>query len=629
MQVLKLFRKYNHVLLMVFMSLLLVAFLVPEAVQGCNRSQMQNEPVGQAFGGTIFQHDLRQADSDLSIVGTMMGRRPFPPLDFYLLSEEAARLGVRVSPDSIRKSYEQAGLGSGVVSEIAQRFNISHDGVYQALARFSQVMQAYGLVQSGVVASAPRIRQEFRNDKQQATIRVSVVSDDMFADKVPEPTEEELVAHFEAGRDRTTAHEDDGFLFGYRHGDRVQVEYLTVDPVVVERTIRVSRKEADDFYDSNAKYYVKRVPVTPATSTTQPTPPRFETRQLGRDEALEQVRDDVRKRKAALAAQRLLNEIDREANAGWVTADLDAEGFAVPPVAAADVSWEELAQRFSSRYPVIYQKTELLGVDELRQVPGVGRAIFGRSPFAELAVRVKGLLEPSKEDSGQRLSLYQPSPVLTVSRNIAGQTMPYQTYIFRVVRVAPAAAPASLDEVREQVASDVKTKKAHEIAGEYARKLAEKARELGLDQAVSQSEELVAAIGQAEQAARDEQGRLPFNKRYAELLGPFTPNQPLTREALFIDTKLGYLGSLASKVFEAGEHSVIAAPMAPSRRWAVIEVLDIEPLYEGNFDLERVAYGNKAIGEAAQTFDQEWFDPLNIHKRTGYQPRKRPEEPVE
>lgn len=632
MQVLKLFRKYNHVLLMVFMSLLLVAFLVPEAIQGCRGGQV-NEPIGQAFGNTIYQQDLRQADADLSIVGAFVGTRPFPPLEFYLLSEEARRLGVLISTDSIRESYEQAGLGN-VVAELAQRYNISRDAVYQSLGRFSSVTQAYTLAQSALVPSAPRVRETFRNQRQQATIRVTVIPDELFTDQTPEPSEEELRAQFEAGKDRAGQHEDEQFVFGYRHDDRVQVEYLTVDPEVVERSMRVSRKEAEDFYSDNASHYVTT--VTPAGPTTQPAR-RRETRQMGFEEALDQVRNDVRQRKAALAAQRLLNEIDREAQAGWLTAELDENRFAAPP-ADAERSWEELAERFSSRYPVIYQQTELLDAEELWQVPGLGRAAFGsgttRLTFADMAQRVKGLFEPAEDDNGPRLALYQPSPVMTVSRTVAGQNMPWQTYIFRVIRVAPAAAPQSLDEVRAQVVEDVKAQKAHEIAGEYARKLAETARQMGLDKAVAQSEELVAAVGRAETAARDEQGRLPFNKRYAEMLGPFTPSQPLTREAMFIDTKLGYLGSLAEKVFAAGapkegEHSVVAVPMVPSRRWAVVEVLDIQPLYQGDFDLERAAYANQSIRDAAQTFQVEWFEPENIYKRTGYKPQERPDEPVE
>ncbi len=635
MQVLKLFRKYNHVLLMVFMSLLLVAFLVPEAVQGCAGGQLQNEPIGHAFGDTLYQQDLRQADSDLSIVANFVGARPFPPLEFYLLSEEARRLGVKVSTDSMRENYEQAGVATAV-AEIAQRYNISRDSVYEALGRFNSIMHAYQLTQSALVPSAPRVRQEFRDQRQQATIRVTVIPDDLFLDQVAEPTEQELQAQFEAGKDRGTEHEDEQFVFGYRHDDRVQVEYLTVDPEAVERTMRVSRKEAEDFYADNAGHYVERVRI-PMGPTTQPAQQQFETRQLTLDEALDRVRDDVRKRKAALAAQRLLNEIDREAQAGWVTAELDEEGFAKAPE-DGERSWEELAERFSSRYPVVYQKTELHDANELMQVPGLGRAAFGsgttRIPFSEMALRVKGLFKPTEDDNGPRLALYQPSPVMTLNRTVAGQNMPWQTYIFRVVRAAPAAAPESLADVREQVLEDVKAKKAHEIAGEHARKLAEAARQMGLDKAVSQSEELVAAVGRAETAARDEQGRLPFNKRYAEMLGPFTPSQPLTREALFIDTKLGYLGSLAEKVFAAGapregEHSVVAVPMVPSRRWAVVEVLDIEPLYQGDFDLERAAYANQSIRDAAQTFQMEWFEPENIYKRTGYKPPERPEEPVE
>ena len=217
----------------------------------------------------------------------------------------------------------------------------------------------------------------------------------------------------------------------------------------------------------------------------------------------------------------------------------------------------------------------------------------------------------------------------------------YQAYFFRVVNVVPSGPPDSLDDVREQLIQDVKQSRALELAGEQARILAEQARQTGLTAAVTGADELKRLLGQKDapdEAAEPESTSQPKSttrpalpdpaERFIRALEPFEPEQFL-RQARGLKN-VGYAPGLHELVFAtpdqggpdpALDHPVIVAPLARALKWTVAELLEVKPIYRGEFELIREQLETQAYMPRLQTFWYTWFDPQSILARTGYVPK--------
>ena len=97
---------------------------------------------------------------------------------------------------------------------------------------------------------------------------------------------------------------------------------------------------------------------------------------------------------------------------------------------------------------------------------------------------------------------------------------------------------------------------------------------------------------------------------------------------------VGYSPNLHEKVFSLADESgpdategqrVLVAPLAKTRKWAVVELLEVEPIYHGDFEMQREELEQQAAWIQGQVFYQAWFDPENILRRAGYVAAVRPE----
>jgi hypothetical protein len=420
MRISRIFRKYSRVLLLVFMSLLLVVFLLGDVIgrAGSNR-QMRDVEIGQAFGKPVFLSQTQRAEDDFELTARLgMRTPPVVSQDLqeqnvarYLLMEEARRAGIVVGREEIIEGLGQA-PGLSILLDRARRdTGRSLNSIYDSVARvIATTVLARHQAGALAVASLPEIEHAYRDQNQQARILVSVIDAKAFLPNIPEPTEEELQAHFEECKDRVAAHTDQARVCGYRIPDRVQVEYLTVDPDAIKNEVRISARERLRYYEENQHKYTKELDEsTPFALGDSAEPQKI---QLTYEEVEDQVRDDCRAAKAVQEAQRLVNDIHREARLPWESAPLGEDDVRQAPPADAIVSFEELREKFSSTYPVIYQKTELVTERELRRERGFGRAsaVVDRQPVPTptLAFHVEGLppTEPERRPdplSGLRL----------------------------------------------------------------------------------------------------------------------------------------------------------------------------------------------------------------------------------
>ncbi len=630
MNLTKFFRKNSRTLLMVFMALLLVAFLVPDAVQGLNRgAQVRGVKIGEAFGRTLYSEEVRALTSELRVVqqlGMAVGAPPtnllgmnLDALDHYLLTEEAARAGVRVGREEVKERLRAAGVTNEALRQCARDASMSYDRVYDTLGRWMAVWRLMFVQGAALTVSLPRAELAYRDEKQEAVATVSVLHAKAFLGRVPEPTEEELARFFEESKNRTTAHTEDTLVYGYKLPDRVQLEYLTIEPEPLRSYVTAKASALEQYFEENRLKYTKPDPAATQPGATVP---------MTLDEARDKVKEDYRTQRAVEVAQAILNELRDEALAPWRAQERGPDGFYPPPEQI--VSFETLREKYLRRYEtqygaglrILYHKTELVDTRGLALVPGLGQATVSDgtpsgTPLRTAAFRVKGISDP--KTTPQSVNVLEPGP-LAISR-VPGRL--HQAYLYRVVAVAPAAPPASLDDVRPQLIEDWKNMRAFELARAEAERLLAAARTVGLVAALEQATELKAFLTEVQTASTEPKDGVvpPAAPAYLTDLGP-TPVEGIRRGDQMIRGGVGAAPALVKALFAfvdeppAGQRPVALAPQTPALRWALAELERVKPLYEESLKSELPELIQRAVGGARNQFVQIWFG--DVRARTGF-----------
>ncbi len=632
MSLTRVFRNQGRTLVFVVMALLLVVWLLSDIFQqGRGGGGNLDVTLGTVYGVPVTQSQVSSANNDYELAGSF--GISTPPLKMYergpdmvapyLLLEEARHMGYRVSADQVEQLFTQVGVDPARIDAARRNTRLSLQGLYAAIGRVLaanryaeyQVEAAYG-------ASRPRLEKLYEDRSQDATVRLALLDAKAFLPAIAEPTEEELQAHFEKYKNEAAQPTDDSPGFGYRLADRVRIEYLTVDPESIEARVTISLKEAQSYYESNKDKY-RQPPQGPTSNASDaanaPGPiPSFE-------EVKDRVREDARKEKAILEAQRLVNRMRDELARGAPS----REGSASQPA----VSFEALRERYSKEFPVTYHSTELVDAVDLRRETGFNQArvtVNGRTLSAVmLAFRVEGIVTPAAEDPLPVLKVGEAAPVVLNFRGmdpVRRQPKPFQAYLFRVAEAAPAAPPASLELVREKVRADLRNERAQAAAGEQARKLLERAGEIGLDAAIGEATELKEQLVAATQPASEPAESQPASATpdYVKALGPITPAS-FTRQPGFIPALGVVLPKLHTEVFallktptSTSSHRVTLVEMARSYRWVLAELVELKPVYQGDFTNALPIMQQSDFMNLQQQLAFQWFDPTRIRERTGF-----------
>lgn len=632
MKLSKFLRANSRTLLMVFMSLLLIAFLIPDTIQSLSRrGRWMSRTFGEAYGRKITDQETLTAINDMRLLATAGMNVALPEnaaLEYHLLLQEAEQAGVRVGRDEVKSVLGSSGqVTDEHLRRIQRDTRRSFKDIYGTMGRYFATQRLLGLQASAVVDTLPRQEASYRDQHQEAIAQLSVIEDKAFVRLVPEPTDAELQAFFEECRNRNAAHTEQKLEYGYLLPDRVRVEYLTVDPQQIRSAVTLQALQVKRYFEENASRYTK-----PDPTASQPVGGRVPQIPMTFEEARDRVREDCRTARAIEAAQSLVNDMHAEAHLPWSTAQRGPDGFLTAPTAST--SFEDLKTKFSATYEVQHGVTELMSAEQLQGVPGlgsasltVGRQVSLRVP--ELALRVKGILAADPNDNLPVLNLMEPAPVVTRPNPTNPRGGPYQAYLLRVTEVAPSAPPATLDEIREDLVRDWKLMKAHELAKQHAETLAARAREIGLAAAVEQATELRDLLAASDQAASQPATPATLTTQYAESLVPVTPER-LTRSARLIRPRIGTVQDLPKELFklaeapvaEGAQHRAAAFPLATQHRWVVAQVDELKPIYQGEFEAQLA--GALRMNWEARRFYSDWWNPDFIKARAGFKPVAEP-----
>lgn len=284
---LKFFRKYNKILLVVGGSFLMVAFLAPQAIQ-----HLFVNPGARTMlvidGREVTLKELGERELERAALEAYLGVVRPPALTravlgedgahWILLTEAARDAGFvgeagdgrswldEIVPSLVRQEIERRrqqgpasqidpqAIESEVVTQLNQiaiaargRGRLTEEQFAMALARARGVERMIDAYLSANRVAAQPVLAEAARRIERARVRWALIPGDAADPGSGEPTDDELRAHYERFRDQSP--EDNEFGIGYVLPPRVRLEYLTLDRGAIERYIQIPRYEVIQAYN--------------------------------------------------------------------------------------------------------------------------------------------------------------------------------------------------------------------------------------------------------------------------------------------------------------------------------------------------------------------------------------------
>jgi hypothetical protein len=475
--VLKLLRKYKTALMVCFLVFLMVAFLVPQALQQIGKAGPDTIVLTIAGKG-ISERDAQRAAAEENVltglasgvqsarlVGGLLDNRSSRSSEHYLLLREAAaRAGLVGGPGEGAAVLSTGGeLGEQLRSALARNGLLPRD-VDQTLSNANGIVRYVQTYLSAARLSDRRLIAQMRRQFDRATLDLLVISaDGSFANSLPAPDEAKLVAHFEKFKDTPPGTGE--FGIGYRRPPQVRVAWLKLDRAAIERAVKVGTPEVMKRLMAEVKAKGEALPTDPDTLNARVTATAEKLRKEAADTAMN----------AAVAVARgqvsaVLYTLADDAGYKAIPTDFSDQRLSIGGLATKMTQSVTLPGESASAPASPFPTPEIGGSDawfsalEPGFIPVVGNLSLPAAdrraavPFGALLGMVRELRQPDEA----------PAPFTIQSR--IPFTEPLQDpqgnkYLFVITDARPAAAPASIDEpgVRTQVLVDARRLAAFEL----------------------------------------------------------------------------------------------------------------------------------------------------------------------
>ncbi|MCP3905369.1 MAG: hypothetical protein GY715_17210 [Planctomycetes bacterium] len=441
----KFLRKYNKWILAVGGTLLMIVFLIPQAIQQLSQRAAAESGVWATVGDDETEIPVqvrRQCENELGVLEQL--RRVDPsmmitdqPAHWFLLVREAEEAGLVGGRAVDQVPPEQMSVYNAVAGNTQK--------VDDAISKRLAIRRLLLLYQNAAKLSDTRIRRHAQKQFHTVEARIVVLEASEEGDVTP-PSESEIVAQFEEFRDVAPGAGDQETGtpgFGYRLPDRFKVEWLRIGTDSIRAMVENSG--AMNSIALFKHWELNKDKGFPTVEDGAAVPEEVRTDLL--DELTAAKRDEVERFAGDqfVAAWRKLRSEDgyRVLPDDWDTRRIDFRelasdlqetfpGLALPSYEAVGDRWLTLEE-----------------VDELEGLSGAATSAFGPRP-----VQVSTLIGAIKEFGGD--------PVIPIQQGITGPVLSVgenqDILFFRITETDPARPPHDLDEVRDQVVRDLKRK---------------------------------------------------------------------------------------------------------------------------------------------------------------------------
>ncbi|QDU72444.1 hypothetical protein [Mucisphaera calidilacus] len=667
----KLFRKYQAIIVVVGISLLMVAFLLGDTLQGFMVSTPDDVVIGTINGRDVTLEDQRVAQSELRIlynISPIFSAVTGPPNDdesvmrWLMLGYAAEQLNIQVSQTELQAAMASFGIGETELATLAQKLKTKRASITATMSRWLARERVITLllgrahldIELDPSPGLRRMKAQVQAYISQRELQQAINRGDMAAaeplyrqfgmsmaiasgsQRVSRPLVEQVVSDQQAevqaslvllrpgplGINPEPSEQLINELFEtYKdtpagEGEPYGFGYRFLDRVRIESiTIpfdAVLAKATVDESDALAYYEANKDSFRPRDAEGQPDPAQ---EPLGYRE----IRSDIRSFLKRQQALERVETIGRDAIA-TLEAELRAiprkEGYYVFPEDFAPMTLRQAADAINQKHgiePTVRLATPgFVDVRDLEYDPVLGNAIIPTSRNERIGIA-------QYVGSTRELNPALDNPLLTryLQTGIPGNLMvdpSGSVIIFRVVEAQPARVPDSVDEVRDAVTAD-----ARQLAGYNA--LVE-LQQAWADRAQNEPLSDIAA-----EAAVTEIDSGPFSRRTRDRSGlSAVPTLPgIGQDADFVDALFAKARQLHDQsdieTFQPGER-IVVRPIPGALSLALARIDSYTPLNRNRFEMMLQDMTLPAlVSESLITGDEP--QPLELKvlmKAVGYQP---------
>jgi hypothetical protein len=479
---LKFFRKYNQMILVVVTGLLMIAFLGGSALTAVLAPSPTSQIVGKAYGSPITQGDMQIIGRRTDILRAMgyswttpwgldFQLEPLRELDYQLLLLEAQAYGL--SPDLERARALLRNIDAQILTSLRLSFKVAEEEVEMAVANHMLVLDCWSTALRSVQTSGLEVNQEVVERFEKLPAEIIALSAEALVDASADIPDAEVQALFEKHKSDVPG---TGLDFGYLIPDRVRVQSMRINTSEIQLKREISVVQAERHWAENKESFYRPDYIEPDPASDEvPQSPFYETF----DEARGDVFAALQKKERLIAAASLAELLRGQLAEVWYSQDIGEDGFVIAPqgVEATDL-YEKALSTLLNNHPEFKDNVQIEvsepivrgninfseGVQSARDYVPRGAPARG---FAARAFTVQGLIRGTADqpvEAATSLAKFQTAPLPLIDRN-------ENLYLFRVIEVEEAHAPTSITEVRDQVVTDARLARAFATLGEHANNL--------------------------------------------------------------------------------------------------------------------------------------------------------------
>lgn len=425
-----------------------------------------------ALAAAAAYSDLqRGGEASTRAINYLMSFRPDPNAK----PEDAA------ARDKAREDYLAFAVSSAIPSlkmAVMGRLQMNEPEFEQAAATYAGIRRMFENYLSIGRFSDRRVVNTARRFGEAVEADFVLVPSDRLIARIPEPTAEEVSAHYEKFKNVEPGTGPNGI--GYRKPPRVKIEWLTLDKSKIAESIKLQDAHVRE------KWNEKNPGGTGEQFAKDKASLELELRKAYAEDIIRLA--DLKFREIASEAARAYPAQGkfRELPADWRAKALPLDVLAAQIVAGIKLETAQPDERERWQSPVeipmpaVSAETGWRSAAELEKLPGIGAASLVRGneklAFSEAALEIRELLPETR--------LFTQVGIIPVFDRPLADLLGNHFY-FRATAARPAGEPESLDEVRDQVVKDIKRLRAYDLLKDEVEKAAKSAEQIGLDAVVT------------------------------------------------------------------------------------------------------------------------------------------------
>jgi hypothetical protein len=508
---------------------------------------------------------------------------------------------------------------------------VSDTDVERAVGNMLLVQEAWVTAQSSINVSELELNRavERMHEKLQASI-VAIRADAMVDEKAEfdGPT---LQAQFTKYREQLRG---SGPLdFGYMHPDRLKVEYVKIDTGAIALQRDIPRKVAENYWLEHKSEFPKPPSADGGTKDqaadqaepqeeVDPAEPAKEESPYYENFADVQdlVMQRLRKQKQLEIGRQMAEILRQRLSEDWFNAKTGPDGYPVTPSGVDRPDYykalvDSQAPGLESPQCISIGSTGFFSQAEAPdQVPMGGSRRDGEMRgldmlFGDDLLRVQGLEERSPDEpagASGPVALFQTAPPVMIDDE-------NNLYLYRIIAVERAHAPASLDEVRDQVVRDLRRKQAYDRAVEQTRLVHKSIGDAGLPAAweafTGLPPDVKTKAGSAFEAA-------PF-ARSTGTASPIVVRDKSAREENTILSEQ-FISKVYALLEAEGPRASGVIEVPELNRVFVVQLSGLSHLTPAEFKEKKQQVLFRVMQDRLEPLKQAWFDSNRIRARANF-----------